>query len=375
MKICFSCNLEKYKPKGNVLQFLGMLKAFDREVSKLSNKKRKKFVIDCVLPFEFQNGHDGFKFHHVRFHQADDLTDKIIKQDEKKDYDFIFIRGRDQALDLVKKKRSLGDKLLFLSINYNLNDPRIMKEVHFLLRHTRVIFFQSVPIAERFKAYLRRKKWGEARIERQIKVLPQFVEAMSEEKMLRIHRATPPQLINCGVIRPRYGLPVAVKAIRLIRKRVPEAKLNLLYPSIVNAYRPTAEKLLKKPGVVNHGQKNVWETKKMIVKAGIGLALIYDNTPDLTPSHAYLSRVLEYMALGVPVLTTRTFGNVHLLGDNYPLFVQDEHDIARCYHMLNEPAYYQEMSEYVRERGKAYLGENAIKDFWKVLTTELGMPA
>jgi glycosyltransferase involved in cell wall biosynthesis len=185
-----------------------------------------------------------------------------------------------------------------------------------------------------------------------------------------VSASDPLHLIQVGVIRPRYGLPVAAKAIGLIRKQVPKAKLHVLYPSIVAKRRNEARKLLRMPGVVDHGQKSHQRTKEMIAKCGIGIALLYDNTPDRNPSHSYLSRILEYMCLGVPVLTTKTIGNIHLLGESYPLFVDTARDIARCYQRLSDPAYYQEMSRYVLERGKRFWADNAVESLWETLHRE-----
>ncbi|QQE75531.1 glycosyltransferase family 4 protein [Brevibacillus composti] len=371
MKICFSCPLESFKPKGNVLQFFIMLQAIDREVERLSPRQQEDFVLHCVLPFRYVNGMGGFHFRHVRFYQSDELNRKIIRLDRSYNYDFIFIRGRTQAREFVKKKPSLGKKLLFLSIHYNLKDPIIMHKVDHLFKNCRMIFFQTVPNARRYRDYLERKtSYSAHELDRKIHVLPQFVENFSSDEHSSIQPNSPLDLIVAGVIRPRYGLNKAVRAIRLIRKETPQAKLHVLYPSIVGRYRRRAQELLRSPGVVDHGQKSMWQTKRMILKSGIGLALIYDSTPDKNPSHSYLSRVLEYMGLGVPVITTKTVGNVHLLGENYPLFVRDEHDILECYRKLSDPAYYQEMCRYVSSRGKHYLAENAVKPFWNLLLSE-----
>lgn len=369
MKICFSCYLEEYKPKGNVLQFLNLLKAVDQKVDDLPMSQKKRVVIDCVLPFDFENGKDGWSFRHVRFHKARNLAKKIAQLNEITKYHFIFIRGRKEAIELLKEHPKASKKLLFLAINYNLNHPRNMYELLHIFDNSQVMFFQSVPLADRFKAYVRSKGSTPDEAVKKIKVLPQFVEEYPADKLSAIPRLSPPQLIQVGVIRPRYGLSVAVRAIRFIRKHVPKANLHILRPSIVPIYRKTAMKHLRTTGVKDHGMKSVWETKRMIVRCGIGLALLYDKTPDQTPSHAYLSRVLEYMSLGVPVITTQTKGNEHLLGQEYPLFVQDEYDIVRCYLKLMNPDFYDQMSDYVRNIGKQFFTRNAVNDFWSLLTS------
>ncbi|MED1796043.1 glycosyltransferase family 1 protein [Brevibacillus nitrificans] len=370
MRICFYCNLIEFKPKGNVLQFFILLRALDRKLSQLPDSERQHYSFECVLPFRFRDGMGGFTFQHIRFFQANDPHEEIIARDRKKPYDFIFIRGRNEAVKLLRMKRSLGSKLLFLAIQYNLHDPYIMRRLDYVFRHSRVVFFQTEPNAERYRLYqLQKGSYAPEELLRKIQVLPQFVEPMPDLNLSR-SPSDPLDLIQAGVIRPRYGLPVATKAIRLIRKDFPDAKLRVLYPSIVGKYRKQAEKLLRRPGVADHGQKSMWKTKEMIVKSGIGVALLYDKTEDRNPSHSYLSRILEYMGLGVPVLTTRTVGNLALLGNEYPLFVEDAYDIAYHYERLTNPSYYEAMCQYVKERGSRFLADEGVKSFWTVLQNE-----
>ncbi len=91
------------------------------------------------------------------------------------------------------------------------------------------------------------------------------------------------------------------------------------------------------------------------------------NTSDLTPSHAYLPRVLEYASLGIPVLTTKTLGNVDLFGEDYPLFVETEQDIYQCYQRLSDPDFYDRMSRFVYKVGKEFIAENAVEKLWATL--------
>lgn len=355
-----------------MLQFLTMLQALDDKIDKLPSRERKKIKFDCVLPFEWKNGTDKFQFRHIKFYQADHLNEKIRALNQLNEYDFIFIRGRKQAIELVRKNKSIARKLLFLNINYNLDDPRIMKEVDFLWDNSVLMFFQSVPLADRFADYLRSKLVNTETIQQKVQVLPQYVESFPSKEREKIKQAKPLHLLQAGVIRPRYGLPVAVRAIRLIRREYPEARLHLLYPSIVSEYRGVTKQLLKSPGVVSHGQMSMMDTKKMIVKAGIGIALLYDNTPDKTPSHAYLSRVLEYASLGVPVIDTKTSGNVELFGEDYPLFVDDEGDIVQCYRYLQNPEFYEEISAFVSQVGKRFIGKHAVENLWATLKEAYG---
>lgn len=370
MKLCLSYHFMKFVPKGDVLQFLILLRAVDEKVTKLSAESSEEHVIDCVLPFDFMNGQDGFSFQNVRFHSCTNIASKIVELDEKVGYDFIFIRGRKEALELIEKSRKAADKLLHLAIQYKLDDPQIMDEVLQVFEHARITFFQSLPWAERFKSYICERGTARETADRKIKVLPQYVERMNKEMISSISPSSPMQLILPGVIRSRYGLPVALQAVRLIREQFPDVYLHLVYPTIAKPYREASSHLIDAPEMINHGLLTMWETKRKILEAGIGMALIYDDTPDNNPTYCYLSRILEYMSLGIPFITTRTVGNRHLLGEDYPLFVEDEQDIYRCYLRLQDPAFYREVSRLVSQLGRPFLADVAVEDFWAVLEHE-----
>ncbi|WP_223594056.1 glycosyltransferase family 1 protein [Neobacillus bataviensis] len=376
MKICFSYYFPKYKPKGDVLQFLILLKAFEKKLADLYLIQNRQFQIDCVLPFEFQNGKDGFLFQHVRFIQSKQLAKTIAELDKNIDYDYIFIRCRENsqdALELIKEHQQIASKLLVLILHYKLDDPNNMKDIIHIFKNSRMIFLQTQPWTERLKSYLLQQGFSQIEINKKLKILPQFIESYQMADPLP-QRFNPPHLVQTGVIRLRYGLPVAIEGMKLIRKIYPQVYLHLAYPSIADDISDQAASLINAPEIKNYGMLSMWETKKMILQSGIGLALIYDNTENQNPSYSYLSRILEYASLGVPFITTKTIGNKHLLGEKYPLFVQDEHDIFECYQKLTNPDYYQEMSDFVRRIGHKFSSEVAIEEFWMILERNLKKP-
>lgn len=369
MKLCFAHYFRQYIPKGDVLQFLTLLKGIDKRIGK-HGLDRDTGRIDCVLPFRFENGKDGFDFRHIRFHKSRNLARKISTLDSKINYDFIFVRGREESMSILRENERLGEKLLFLSIHYDMNDQAVMHEMMDVFKRSRITFFQSLPWANRFKANACANGISRETAEHKIQVLPQFVEALPDQIISTIPRRNPPEIVQAGIIRPRYGLNVAQRAIQLIRKEYPQVSLHLIYPFIEKEYKKEASKLLKSEGIVSYGELSLWETKRHIVRAGIGLALIYDDTQNKNPTYSYLSRILEYLSLGVPVITTKTVGNIHLLGSDYPFFVENEADIFHCYQSLTDPVFYSKWSGYCRQLGRKFITEYAVEDFWAILEKE-----
>ena len=372
MKLLFSYHFPKYKPKGDVLQFLILLTALERKMANVLTKQTDHFQIDCVLPFAFQNGQDGFSFKHVRFIKSGQLPRTIVELDMIEDYDYIFIRCRENsqdALDLLNENPQIAVKLLVLILHYYPDDPDMMKEVIRVFENCRMIFLQTRPWMERLGSSLLQHGFSRQAIDEKLKVLPQFIESYPMSAPLPAS-FIPPHIVLTGVLRARYGLPVAIKAVKLIRQIHPNVYLHLAYPSIAEDISDQANYLIKAPEIKNYGMQSMWETKQLIMRAGIGLALIYDNTKNRNPTYSYLTRILEYASLGVPVITTKTLGNADLLGEQYQLFVQDEQDIFQCYQKLAEPEFYREMSSFIRSIGQKFVSEAAIEDFWLILQNE-----
>lgn len=373
MKLCFSYIFPKYKPKGDVLQFLILLKALEQKMALVSSQQMKHFQIDCVIPYDFQNGQDGFLFQHVQFIKSNQLPKTISNLNEKENYDYIFIRCRENSedvLQVIKENKNIASKLLVLLLHYNLNDSREMEDIIKVFKNSRMIFLQTLPWKVRLKTYLLQQGFSEDVLDKKLQILPQYIES-SQITAPVPSMSIPPQLTMVGVLRSRYGLPVAIKAIKLIRKLHPEVYLHLAYPSIAPDFSSQANYHISTPEIKNYGQMSMWETKKLILQAGIGLALIYDDTKNQNPNYSYLTRILEYASLGVPVITTKTIGNIHLLGENYPLFVEDEKEIFQIYQKLTNPEFYQEMSSFIRNIGQQFVSEVAIEDFWLILQNDL----
>lgn len=86
--------------------------------------------------------------------------------------------------------------------------------------------------------------------------------------------------------------------------------------------------LQSSPGVVWHGGMGRQQAMSVAASADLGLSW---RSPAMDASLELSTKVLEFGALGVPVLLNRTPMHERLLGADYPLFVADEADIvAAC---------------------------------------------
>lgn len=79
------------------------------------------------------------------------------------------------------------------------------------------------------------------------------------------------------------------------------------------------------PGVVWHGGMPRQEAMELTATADVGLSW---RAPEMDASLELSTKVLEFGALGVPVVLNRTVMHEGLLGADYPLFAADEDDIC-----------------------------------------------
>lgn len=112
------------------------------------------------------------------------------------------------------------------------------------------------------------------------------------------------RLIYPGTIAPRYGLDIAVRALPKLVSVIPEVKLVVIGSLVDHAHelRHLAERL----GVADHldlrGAIPNDEVPGELARADVGL---YPALPDAHMSIATPTKVLEYAAMGLPIVTSR----------------------------------------------------------------------
>lgn len=134
------------------------------------------------------------------------------------------------------------------------------------------------------------------------------------------------RLFYAGKFAPRWGFLETVAAFTELRRRHPELELHVAGDKIHNppddpSYRPAVEAALEHTeGLVWHGGVTRAQVAELLAGADIALSARHR---DLDDSLELSTKVLEYGAAGVPVALNRVAMHTELLGDDYPLFVDD----------------------------------------------------
>jgi glycosyltransferase involved in cell wall biosynthesis len=113
------------------------------------------------------------------------------------------------------------------------------------------------------------------------------------------------KLVYHGTFAKRYGLDMALNAINIIRKHIPNIHLTLIGAGeyLTKMKEMIKDMNLKKNVDLSSGFVPVAQLPKLLSQADIGLILNREGafTDGLLPT-----KLLEYAALGIPVISSRT---------------------------------------------------------------------
>lgn len=139
-----------------------------------------------------------------------------------------------------------------------------------------------------------------------------------------VTRGRPPDehfvVINHGGILQRYGVDLLVQAVALARNEMPGLRLELYG---TGDYQPTVERLVAELGLADivhfHGQRPLEEMPAAIVQADVGVAPMRQ---DIFTDCGLPTKLLEYVALGVPGIASRTATTADYFDDSMVLLFE-----------------------------------------------------
>ncbi|HKY49729.1 MAG TPA: glycosyltransferase family 4 protein [Candidatus Limnocylindria bacterium] len=146
-------------------------------------------------------------------------------------------------------------------------------------------------------------------------------------------------LICHGTIEPNYGLDIIVRAIALLRERIPGLRLDVWGDG---THRPVVEKLVAELGLEDRVRFSGWVTMDELMPhlaaadAGV-VAVRRDAFRDVT----LCTKMFDLVSLRKPVIISRTRAVEHYFGrECFQLFESgDEHDLAAAIHAAySDPA-------------------------------------
>jgi len=139
------------------------------------------------------------------------------------------------------------------------------------------------------------------------------------------------KLIYHGTLTKRYGVDVAVKAIDIVKKKIPNIRFDIigtgeqLEELLDLIERLKAEKYIyiSKPIILRE------QLAKRIAQADVG---VVPNRADGFADEVLNTKFLEYVAMGIPAIVARTKGIKAYFSESMASFFQpqNEKDLAKC---------------------------------------------
>jgi len=157
-------------------------------------------------------------------------------------------------------------------------------------------------------------------------------------------------LLYHGTLNPHQGLDIAVRAFARIKNLVPEADFYIYGdgPSKPEL-RALIEQLHLEGRAVLYDRKPLREIPAVLETANLG---IVPKRKDDFGNEAFSTKILEFMAMGVPVIVSDTKVDRHYFDDSVVRFFrgEDEVDLARCMlDLIRHPQKRRELAERAAE--------------------------
>jgi glycosyltransferase involved in cell wall biosynthesis len=171
---------------------------------------------------------------------------------------------------------------------------------------------------------------------------------------------TPLRLVYSGKFAPRWNTLEMTELPRLLADRGVAAELHMVGDKIHNSpagYQQRMRAALDTQGVTWHGGHSREEALRLAASCDIGLSWRH---PDLDASLELSTKVLEFGAIGLPVILNRTPMHEDLLGADYPLFAASLSDVvAAAAGAAADPALYRLAADRTGRSAQQYTLERA----------------
>lgn len=141
------------------------------------------------------------------------------------------------------------------------------------------------------------------------------------------------KLIYPGTISHHHGVDVAIRALAIVKKSIPSVRLNIYTLSKNVSYYASVQKLIKKLGL----EENISffdpvpseELGEILSKADVG---IVPKRGGIFADEAFSTKILEFMAAGLPIIASKTKVDKYYFDDSMIMFFEPENheELARC---------------------------------------------
>jgi glycosyltransferase involved in cell wall biosynthesis len=172
---------------------------------------------------------------------------------------------------------------------------------------------------------------------------------------------TPLRLVYSGKFAPRWNTLEMTELPGLLAARGVAAELHMIGDKIHNTpgdYQQRMRAALETTGVTWHGGHSREDALRLAASCDIGLSWRH---PELDASLELSTKVLEYGAVGLPVILNRTPMHEGLLGADYPLFAASLEDVVDAAAAAADPRLYRRAADRTSRAARQFTLDRAAE--------------
>jgi glycosyltransferase involved in cell wall biosynthesis len=204
-------------------------------------------------------------------------------------------------------------------------------------------------------------------------VLPPMIPAVESHTPPALDAAAP-RLGYSGKLSPPYMILETLDAFRKVVRAISGAEFHIVgdkfhnMPPVADFEARVRQRLATDPGVVWHGgvsRREASDILRCVNVASSWRAELMDETLEMS------TKILEYSALGIPVLMNPSPIQVRVYGQAYPGYVRTEHEfIERFMALTSSPALYEQTSRHVRNVAADFTFDRALDKVMPLLRAD-----
>lgn len=201
-------------------------------------------------------------------------------------------------------------------------------------------------------------------------LLPPMIPAVDWTRQPRVDPEAP-RLGYAGKFSPPYMIIEMLDAFDEIRVRIPNAEFHVVgdkfhnVPPTPGFEETVSNRLQNTPGVIWYGGVSREETHEIL--RGVHVASSWRDTL-FDDSLEMSTKILEYSALGIPVLMNPSSVQARIYGAGYPGYVECDQDfIDRFIELTSSQSLYQSVSRHVQEVASSFTFERTLNNLKPVL--------
>ena len=203
-------------------------------------------------------------------------------------------------------------------------------------------------------------------------LLPPILPSLGEHPAKELRPSQPLRLAYAGKMAPLWKTEAMTRLPAQLLERGVAAELHMVgdkiqpYAGDPGFARRMDQALRASPGVVWHRGLPREEALEVVASCDIGLSW---RDGALDASLELSTKVLEYGAVGLPVVLNRTPAHEALLGVDYPLFAGHEDAVLDAIEAASDPGTFRLAAERCRAAAEGFAVERAVERVERILET------